>query len=275
VIAEWEQSEAVVHWAQVVGSGLVAGDYFELWLSSPEIARNVRAGQFVEIRCTDNTSPLLPRPMSVEWAEPEHGRIRVLVRRMGKGTAWLCNRRVGDEVFVYGPLGRPWRALPEGGGRMILVGGGAGVAPLLCLAKEIAESGRSVQTVALIGASSGGQILREGEFKTLGIETQIATDDGSQGFHGTVADLFDDYITRNEAIAVYACGPNPMMRRVTETSIARGIRCDISLETFMACGYGVCLGCIVKDVNGRSLRACVEGPCISASDVDWGSIGES
>jgi dihydroorotate dehydrogenase electron transfer subunit len=257
---------------RVIENRTVAGPYFELIIEQPDIARKARAGQFVQVRCGSGTDPLLCRPMSIEWADADAGRIRFLIRIMGKGSTLLSQARPGDQVGLVGPLGNTYGFSPDDDGAQVLVAGGAGVAPLLFLAKEIVEAARGDRLVAMVGASSGGQLLRVGELRAMGANVMLTTDDATEGFAGTVAALFGDELDRGglgRIAKVYACGPLPMMKAVAEDCARRRIACEVSLETYMACGTGICLGCMVRTKDGSMIRTCKEGPIFDAATLEW------
>src|SRR5262245_34014346 len=199
-------------------------------------------GQFVMLSpgplpAVPRTDPLLPRPMAVYRGAGE--RIEVLYRESGRGTQLLAAARAGERVGVVGPLGRPF-ALPESGERAALVGGGTGIASLYGLAQAL---GRGVRV--LLGARRAVDLMGREDFEALGAALELATEDGSAGHRGLVAELLERELARGGRVRVYACGPTPMMRRCVELARAAGATAIASLENHMACGVGVCLGCAV------------------------------
>ena len=244
---------------------------FRLRLEAPEIAAAARPGQFVMAACGVERDPLLRRPFSVHDVT-EDGGLDLLIREVGRGTALLAALRAGERVSVLGPLGRGFSLPGESEqGEIALVGGGIGTAPLLFLARRLLERGRAAEGVhVLVGAAHAAEarILRE-DFLELGCPVHISTDDGSLGHHGFVTELLP--LLPAGINRICACGPRPMMAAAARFAEARGIACEVSLETRMACGLGACLGCAVP-VPGEPNRyrhVCKDGPVFNAREVDW------
>jgi dihydroorotate dehydrogenase electron transfer subunit len=164
---------------------------FSLWLEAPDIACRVRPGQFLNIKVSDGVDPLLRRPISV--CDVERNRLRLVFRAVGRGTAMLGRMRVGDELDVLGPLGRPAPELHHKD--ILLCGGGIGTAPLLFLARRFKPE-NSLQVV--LGARTKAELMLVKEFKGLGVPVAVATDDGSAGFQGTVTELAEVQFTSQE-----------------------------------------------------------------------------
>jgi len=229
-----------------------------------------RAGQFAMVRgAAWGQAPLLPRPMSLLTAGD---RPSILVKVVGEGTRRLAHASSGEPFDLLAPLGLPWHPCPEGS-RPVLVAGGVGVAPLLFLAREIAAS----RPLALYGGRTFADLPLDSELAAVA-ELRVATEDGSRGTRGRVTVLLEralDELSSGPPIKVYACGPEPMMAAVAAIAAARGVPCEVSLETPMACGYGVCLGCPVPraarpdQASAGYLYACTEGPCVDAASIDW------
>ena len=235
-----------------------------LTLEAPEIAGAVQPGQFVMVACGANRDPLLRRPFSVHWADAD-GTIQLLVRVLGRGTAALAQIQAGEALSLVGPLGRGFSLetrLP------CLVGGGIGAAPLLLLARRLVEKG--LKPLVLLGAATAAEAtLLQQDFQALGCSLALATDDGSLGHRGFVTELLSAQAA--QADKLYACGPQPMMAAVARFGAERGIACEVSLETAMACGLGACLGCAVPDPArpGAYRHVCKDGPVFSADEVLW------
>ena len=222
---------------------------FVLGLDAPEIANSVRAGQFVNLGWAGG--PLLRRPFSVYRADGDH--IEVVLKAVGAGTAQLLGMELGDRVSCLGPLGRGFELA---GRSAVLVSGGLGVAPMPLAARDARTSGMEVTWVH--GARTAAELCAEAEGDTL----IWATDDGSQGFHGTAVAAAPD------GDVVVACGPNRMLAAVAE----RWPHAQVAVETYMGCGTGVCLGCAVPLRRGGYDRACKEGPVYHAADIDWSAL---
>jgi dihydroorotate dehydrogenase electron transfer subunit len=235
--------------APVTGRRQVARGMFVLGFHAPEIATSVRAGQFVNIGWTPG--PLLRRPFSVYRAEDEH--IEVLLKAVGVGTEQLLAMEIGDRVSCLGPLGRGFEMSGAGA---VLVSGGLGVAPMPLAVRDARAAGMEVTWVH--GARTAAELCAEAD----GDRVIWATDDGSQGFHGTAV------LAAPDADLVLACGPNPMLAAAAE----RWPDAQVAVETYMGCGTGVCLGCAVPLRRGGYDRACTEGPVYRAADVDWSAL---
>jgi dihydroorotate dehydrogenase electron transfer subunit len=226
--------------------------YWVLGLDAPEIATAARAGQFVNLGL--GAAPLLRRPFSVYTAG--EGVIEVIFRPVGIGTRRMADLRIGDTVSVLGPLGHGFDLDPSWGS-VALVSGGLGVAPMMLAARDAHAVGLRVSWVH--GARSAAELSRE----WAGDDLVLATDDGSEGVHGSAVSAAGE-----GAGAVLACGPNRMLAAVAD----RWPDAQVAVETFMGCGTGVCLGCAVPKVAGGYDRACKEGPVYRAADIDWSGL---
>jgi dihydroorotate dehydrogenase electron transfer subunit len=166
------------------------------------------------------------------------------------------------------PLGNRWAPLPDGH-RPILVAGGVGIAPLLFFARELTAKG--VRATMLYGGRSANDLPLSEEVAAVS-DARFLTEDGSRGTKGRVTALLESAIAESAGKAkVYTCGPDRMMAAVAGICARAGVPCEVSLETPMGCGYGVCLGCPVKRTSGGYLYACMDGPCIDATAIAWGS----
>lgn len=252
----------------------LAPPYVLTELDAPEVASRVSPGQFVMVRVPGVVDPLLGRPFSVfgvtrdERGDPRG--ITLLYNVVGRGTALFAARRPGESLGVLGPLGRGFDLDREPPGRAILVAGGIGIAAFLLLASALVR--RGIPTSLLYGARTGADLVCRDAFTRLGIETRLASDDGSAGHKGFVTELLaDELAARGPAnpLAVYACGPTPMLRRVREQTIAASVHCELALEARMGCGFGVCLGCVVPRTSplGTFALVCQDGPCMAADQV--------
>jgi len=195
---------------------------------------------------------------------------------MGEGTKLLAQREVGDDLDIMGPIGNGFSIYPESR-KVMIVGGGIGVAPLLALAEESIVQGKEVRV--LIGALKKELVIGEESFKLLGAKVDVATDDGSYKYKGLVTDLLERTIKEDWlADQIFACGPKPMLRKINEIALRVNINCQVSLEERMACGIGACLGCVCKiktkdkkedKVKYEYKRVCVDGPIFEGSEVVW------
>jgi len=235
--------------APVTSKRPAARGMFVISMRAPEIARAVRAGQFVNLGWAGG--PLLRRPFSVYRAEDDE--IEVVLKSVGAGTEQLLAMKQGGVVSCLGPLGRGFDLK---GKSAVLISGGLGVAPMPLAARDAKAAGLRVTWVH--GARTAAELCAE----SAGDEVVWATDDGSKGFHGTAVDAAAD------ADVVLACGPNRMLAAVAE----RWPEAQVAVETYMGCGTGVCLGCAVPLKRGGYDRACKEGPVYRAADIDWPAL---
>ena len=249
---------------EVVGAG-----YRRLVLEAPQIAAEVLPGQFVHVRVPALEASALRRPFSVFNADD--GRVELLYKTVGRGTAALNGVRVGDEVKVMGPLGH---GFPEScAGVALLVGGGYGIAPLYFLARRLVASGMPRERVQLFaGGRTQVDLLALDRFAALGVKANVATNDGSAGVKGLVTDPLDDALIalreRGEKFELFACGPDPMLKAVALRATGTGSKGWISMDRHMICGVGACYACIQRTVRGNS-RCCIEGPVFAAADLVW------
>jgi dihydroorotate dehydrogenase electron transfer subunit len=256
--------------AEILTNTKIQGSYYKLIIKDGKIARNSRPGQFLMLKVDDHQVPLLRRPLSIHRVDKE--KIEMLYERVGRGTEILSQRKAGEFLDVIGPLGNGFTLPPKSReSEAILVAGGMGVAPLVFLTQRLAvgkrkSAGAKIQV--FIGARTKEQILCEKEFKKLGCDVKIATDDGSAGFFGRVTGLFERaFSTRDcQRAIVYACGPKPMLREFVRICRKKLVPAQVSLEEHMACGIGACLGCAVNTMEGYK-RVCKEGPVFEAEKL--------
>ena len=227
--------------------------YFSLVLHHGGAMQKVVPGQFVEVLVENEPGVMLRRPISVHDVDEQQGTLSLLIQVVGKGTQRLSTLKVGDRLNMVYPLGHGFTTDIAAGKSALLVGGGAGIAPLLHLGKVL--KARGVQCTILLGGRTESLIPVRDEFTPYGTLC-LATDDGSLGHKGLVvshpafAEQYD---------IIYTCGPTPMMKAVARSAAERGIRCEVSLENMMACGVGACL-CCVTDTDQGHRCVCKDGP---------------
>ncbi|TAM42841.1 dihydroorotate dehydrogenase electron transfer subunit [bacterium] len=257
--------------AKIISNKIFRDNYWHLELESKAIAGCAVPGQFVNIKVSDGIEPLLRRPLSIHGIEGS--RVRFFYEALGPGTRLLSGRNPGEFLDVIGPLGNgfvvPGKAKAARLKVPVLVAGGMGVAPLIFLAKEI----RSSKPLVLIGARTKSKILCAQEFKALGCAVKIATDDGSSGFKGRVTELLGQVLRQDapgcaRRLAIYACGPRPMLKAVAGIACENDIDSRLSLEEHMACGIGACLGCVIATKSGYK-KVCKDGPVFSGKELTW------
>ena len=226
-----------------------------------------RPGQFYRLAAAErwggggDERPYLPRAFS--HARARLGRLSFLLEAIGPGTERLAELRPGEGLHLVGPLGVGWRP-PEAGTRPLLVGGGIGAAPLLCLQDELAAAGADPPPSVLLGFRSSAHAETASLFAGA---PALATDDGSAGRRGLVTDLLREELDRDAAATVFACGPPPMLEAVRALCADRGVTAQLAMESGMACGFGACFGCVVPTKAGY-VRLCVDGPVLDADLLD-------
>ena len=247
-----------------IGSG-----YRQIVFDAPQIAAAAQPGQFVHVRVPGLEASALRRPFSIFNAED--GKLELLYKTVGRGTAAMNAMKPGDEVSVMGPLGHGFPLKCDGAA--LLVGGGFGVAPLYFLARRLLESPkRPTSLVLFVGGRTKADLLALDRFAALGVEVRAATNDGSAGVKGLVTDPLDDELVRIRTeggkFELFACGPDPMLKAVALRATGTSMKGWISMDRHMVCGVGACYACIQKTVRGNS-RCCIEGPVFAAADLVW------
>ena len=248
---------------------------YRLRLAAPEIAARACPGQFVQALYSGAFGPMMRRPFSIHDVGSDDGSVDILYAARGTFTCGMSMLEVGACMSVVGPLGNVF-ALTKGiVGPHVLVAGGVGAPPLHFLAKSALQHDESPRIIVINGARSRDSLVAQDDFVKLGIEVRITTDDGSAGRHGTVMDELRAIVADHPGCAVYACGPEPMLRAVGTFCVERDVPCHVSLETVMPCGTGVCMGCVVKvrsqdEPDGFTyVRACHDGPVFDARELLW------
>lgn len=260
--------------AKVISQKEIAPSIFDMWLET-DLAKEAKPGQFIGVFPKDK-STLLPRPISICEIREDRSALRIVYRIAGKGTGEFSTWCAGDEVFILGTLGNGYDLSTAAGKKVLLMGGGIGVPPMLELARELAlqNTGATESDKCVIQSTMGYRdaqtFLKEDmeKYSTL----YIASEDGSVGTKGNVMDAIrENSIT---ADVIYACGPMPMLRAIKAYAAELGIPAYISLEEHMACGVGACLGCVVKTKNVdhhshvNNARICTDGPVFEAGEVE-------
>jgi dihydroorotate dehydrogenase electron transfer subunit len=238
-----------------------------VWLEAPDIAGTAQPGQFAMVRCFEDT--ILPRPLSIHRVDG--GQLALLFQVIGKGTHWLSQRKKGDTLDIFGPLGNGFTVYPDSR-NLLLVAGGMGIAPLRFLADAAAGAGKKV--ILIMGARSRDYLLAISLSQSLfnqglmpsSIHIVNATDDGSEGFKGLATQLIPHYLGGVDQ--VLACGPVEMYRTMAKMLELKGRPVQISLEIMMGCGVGVCYGCTIKTKKGLK-QVCKDGPVFEMGEVGW------
>jgi dihydroorotate dehydrogenase electron transfer subunit len=262
--------------AEVLENRRLSELYSVLVLRAPPIAAAVLPGQFVMVKPSRGTDPLLRRPFSVFEVLPDKTgaptAISILNKRTGRGTGLLYEAEPRATIGCLGPLGRPFEAVRPPT-EAWMVAGGVGLAPFVTLATRLRQLG--TRTTLFYGARTAAELYYTELFEQLGVDLVLATEDGSGGVPGRVTvPLADALQARGVApVKLYVCGPTPMMRAVARLSASRRQPCDVSLEQVMGCGLGGCYSCVVQ-IKDRGLaphftRSCIDGPVFDAERIVW------
>ena len=288
---------AVVVTAPVLERQAVTPDCFLLRLRAPEVARHVSPGQFVMVRLTRHSPVLLSRPLSVAdvggrgevrqladnggpagageaGAELPPEWLELLVQVRHEGTRVLADLKSGDEVQVTGPLGFGFTVVTDAAAH-VCIGGGVGVAPFPLLVRAIRRTAVAAPLYCLLGGPNRQRILFADRLAALGARVLTATEDGSAGLRGNVTDLLPEVekeVGGLQGVGLYVAGPTGLLEACARWAAERGARCQLSMETRMGCGLGLCQGCVVKvrDAGGEGWhyrRVCYEGPVMWAHEV--------
>ncbi|MBX3461407.1 MAG: dihydroorotate dehydrogenase electron transfer subunit [Planctomycetes bacterium] len=268
---------ALLHDCTVVKRTDFGHGYFELFLDAPALAANFKAGQFVNVRVRDELYPLLRRPFSsFDILKDVRGKatgISLLGHVVGQGTRMLSRMEAGSKLHINGPLGHGFELPENADTRVIMVGGGIGLAPFLHLTRQ--WHGQR-ELVLLAGGRAQKDLAFMKRFTGTGANVLLATEDGSAGVKGRVTVLLEAELKalRGKPAVVLTCGPWAMMKAVAEICMAAGVPSYASLESVMACGYGVCNGCVarVKADNEHGFRyakTCVEGTVMDCEALVW------
>ncbi len=247
----------------VVENTHVNDKYVLIKLTHSQPLPEMLPGQFVEIRVDGTGQTFLRRPISINFVDRQRNELWLLVAVVGDGTRHIAQVRQGDVLNCVLPLGNGF-TMPAGAEqRVLLVGGGVGVAPLLYMGAEMQRMG--CEPTFLLGARSAKDLLLIDEFSKYG-RVLVTTEDGTQGEPGFVT---NHSVWRKEQFdRIASCGPKPMMVAVAKVAREKGISCEVSLENMMACGVGACLCCVEKTTEGN-LCVCKEGPVFEINRLLW------
>jgi dihydroorotate dehydrogenase electron transfer subunit len=250
----------------------LGGAYVRVSFRHPEVAAEARAGQFVMIKAGTSAEPPLRRPFSILSVDPREETFSLFLKAVGPGSRALYDLKPGDLAQCLGPLGRPFAA-PLAGSSALLVAGGYGIAPFRIFSEELVRQGARAHI--FYGGRTGADLPMRDAFADLGVPVTLATDDGSVGVHGRVTAPLDEYVaTAGGRCALYACGPDAMLHAVARLARSRDVPAQLSLDPWMGCGVGTCLGCVVSIQKAEEARpknrcACTEGPVFDYAEIVW------
>lgn len=237
--------------------------YSLLILTSKEQLPDMLPGQFVEVRVDNSPNTFLRRPISINFVDYELNELWLLVQIVGDGTRKMCELGVGDNVNLLFPLGNSFSLPISKTSKLLLVGGGVGIAPLLFMGSYLKERGYTCDF--LLGGRSSENLLQLSDFGRYG-NVYTTTEDGTHGERG--------FVTQHSVLKslkydlIYTCGPTPMMKAVASYAQNNNIECEVSLENTMACGIGSCLCCVTDSVDGH-VCVCTEGPVFNIKKLKW------
>ncbi|MBI9060616.1 MAG: dihydroorotate dehydrogenase electron transfer subunit [Marinilabiliaceae bacterium] len=238
-------------------------EYVVLNLKHPSQLPDMLPGQFVEVKVENGPNTFLRRPISIHDMDKDQNTMKLLVQEIGEGTRLMGQLKEGDKLNLVYPLGNSF-SLPENK-RVLLVGGGCGIAPLLFMGRYLKANG--VQPQFLLGARTEEGIIALDEFKKLG-EVHVTTEDGSVGTKGFVIHHPVVKTQTPEIDMIYTCGPEAMMKVVAKYALNHDIKCEVSLENHMACGIGACLVCVADTLDGNKCT-CTDGPVFDSTYLKW------
>ena len=247
--------------ARIASNTEVLPDIYLLQAKAPEIAALAYPGQYVMVRCGEGYDMPLRRPLGIHRISKDG--ISLLYTIIGRGTGWLSQRKAGELVDLFGPLGKGFEIYPSSR-NLLLVAGGVGIAPLVALAEHAIARGLKVKLV--IGEKNAAKIYPE-RLLPSGIKPVVATEDGSLGQKGMVTDILPKLIPAADQI--FVCGPLPMYQAIAKMGSKLGDKpTQVLLETVMGCGVGACLSCSIETRQGRKL-VCKDGPVFEFGDIIW------
>jgi dihydroorotate dehydrogenase electron transfer subunit len=250
----------------------LGGAHFVLTFRHPEAAREARPGQFVMMKAGVSAEPPLRRPFSILSVDAARETFTLFVKAVGQGSRALSAMAPGDDAQCLGPLGQPFTP-PPAGAEAILVAGGYGVAPFRFLGEELRRAGGRGRL--FYGGRAAADLPLLDRLAGPGLTVVAATEDGSLGERGLVTAPLEAHLDAARGpLRLYACGPDAMMHAVARIAAARGLEAEVSLDPWMGCGMGTCLGCVVRVQGPAEPRwkyrcACTEGPVFDAASVVW------
>ncbi|HKK43146.1 MAG TPA: dihydroorotate dehydrogenase electron transfer subunit [Bacteroidales bacterium] len=247
---------------KVIDNKRLTDDIFVIELSANNKIPELFPGQFVQVKVENSPGTFLRRPISVHDVDYFQNTISLLIQIAGTGTSSLSKLAAGNNLNIVYPLGNHF-SIPDAGEKILLAGGGCGVAPLLFLGHYLISEGYKPEI--LLGFRNSKRVIEYERYAELG-PVYLTTEDGSMGQKGYITG--HSVLSERQFDRIYCCGPEPMMKAVASYSMEKGIECEVSLENLMACGIGVCLCCVTDTVRGH-VCTCTEGPVFNVNDLKW------
>jgi dihydroorotate dehydrogenase electron transfer subunit len=271
---------------EILAHRLIAKDTWQLTFRSSKLAQSTLPGQFFMIRLAHCNDPLIGRALAMfDRSTDTAGNLEALSVAYvvkGKFTQALSKLQTGQSIEVWGPLGNAFSTEPVD--HLIMVAGGVGITPMLTLASDALGQAAfgtakvpkryASRTTLCYGARTRDYLAALDDFNSRGVELALATEDGSLGHHGRVTQVLEDLLHQEQgSVRIACCGPEPMMQAVSKLASSYKVACEVSLETPMACGIGICFTCVAKIDQGDGSwdyrRTCIEGPVFDAQSVVW------
>lgn len=250
----------------IISNEPIAKDFYQIIFDWDQEISIPEPGQFLTIRISDGTVPLLRRPFALSGYEKKNQKASIIYQKRGAATEILAGKKAGDKLDIIGPMGNSFK-IEDSIDTCVIVAGGIGLGPMLYTASYLKTIGRKV--LFIFGAKNKSFIPQKDIFSSL--SPVICTDDGSEGFIGTTVDYL--LSIKNEDIKsamVFACGPMPMLKGCHEFAMKNNLHCHVSMEQIMACGVGACMGCAIKvEYEPGFARVCSEGPVFNSQDIAW------
>jgi dihydroorotate dehydrogenase electron transfer subunit len=276
--------------AEILSQQAFEEGQFVLRVHAAKCAKSAQAGQFAHLQC--DPQRLMRRPLSIMRASAEEGWVEFLYKTVGEGTQLLAQRKPGEYISLMGPIGKPFE-LNEKRPRALLLGGGVGIPPMICLSETIKERHPGIRPLVFMGSEVPFPFARQASklntdaisddisdclplLEQWGIPSRLASLQGFKGvYKGYITELARDWLTslskeERQQVEIYSCGPTPMLKAVAALAKEFDLPCQVSLEEYMACAVGGCAGCVVKVTTDEGIamkRVCVDGPVFDASTV--------
>lgn len=245
---------------KIISNNFITPTTFIIECTCPDLAKSILPGQFCNIKVSESAIPLLRRPFSI--SNVNHENISFMINLHGKGTEILASKKTDDYLDVLGPLGNGFNFNSNDFSKAIIIAGGIGVAPFPYLISNL--NLLSIKSECYLGFRTENEIITNGI-----LNYSIATNDGSFGLEGNVIDLLQKELKNDSKYKLFACGPTPMLRAVQKFAADNNYNCEISTESVMACGFGICQGCPIESTHQEDhyMLVCKDGPVFNSRDV--------
>jgi dihydroorotate dehydrogenase electron transfer subunit len=265
--------------AEILLNRKVSDQYYEMELSCPELTDEAKPGQFLMLKVKPGYEPYLRRPFSFYGigSLKDQRSFKILYKVVGSGTRLLAEMKHGERVDIIAPLGNGF-SFSSDNHEAVMVAGGIGLPPLLYLAEYMRKNRKEgSKTIFLYGGQSKSDIIDIERIRDASSEVKLCTEDGSVGSKMLVTELLELHLQKGGdrgSIQIFSCGPKAMLKVVSSIAKKYDIPCQVSLESYMACGFGVCLGCVVKVIQEEGMdvtyeRVCKEGPVFESRRIIW------